>query len=53
MKSQVGGQGVHGDVGVRVCPTLVVVWDVGVDEIKDHGGHVVIESLGNPLLGAG
>jgi len=52
-KSQSGGGVVHGNVAIGVCPTSLVLRYVGIDEIENHVGHIVIESLGDTLLGAG
>ena len=43
---------VHGDIAIRVCPAALVMWNVGIDDVEDHIGDVVIELLCNTLLGA-
>ena len=42
---------VHGNIAVGVCPTTLVMWNVGIDDIKDHIGNGVIEVLCNTALG--
>ena len=37
---------------VGVSPAPLVMWDVGIDDVKDHSGDVVVELLCNTSLGA-
>ena len=52
-KSQSGSGVVYSNVAIGVGPTSLMLRYVGIDEVKNHIGHIVVESLGNALLGAG